>query len=123
MSTAATMAAMPESEQRTLMDVGSPVPKRRRQPSKADRLPETVERLELFAQRLQAMRIKRGLGKKELEIKAGLSNGRIGKYETLKDTPSLDAVARIAEALGCTVDYLTGVNEIRAPKPARPGVL
>lgn len=40
----------------------------------------------------------------------------INRYENNKTAPSVDKIAKIAEALGCSVDYLLGLTDDPTPK-------
>lgn len=67
------------------------------------RLPERVLRL----------RIKRGLTRKQVAARAGVSSKTIQDIENEGSLPRADRLARIALALHTTTDYLTGLR----PKP------
>jgi len=62
----------------------------------------------LFPQRLQALREKRGLSQEELAKRAGLQATAISHFETGTRKPSFDNLRRLADALETTVDYLMG---------------
>jgi transcriptional regulator with XRE-family HTH domain len=62
----------------------------------------------LFPQRLQALREKRGLSQEELAKRAGLQGTAISHFETGTRKPSFDNLRRLADALETTVDYLMG---------------
>jgi len=68
----------------------------------------------LFPQRLQALREKRGLNQEELAKRASLQGTAISHFETGTRKPSFDNLRRLADALETTVDYLMG----RANDPA-----
>lgn len=40
----------------------------------------------------------------------------INRYENNKTAPNVEKIARIAETLGCSVDYLLGLTDDPAPK-------
>jgi transcriptional regulator with XRE-family HTH domain len=62
----------------------------------------------LFPQRLQALREKRGLKQEELAKRAGLQATAISHFETGTRKPSFDNLRRLADAVEATVDYLMG---------------
>lgn len=62
----------------------------------------------LFPQRLQALRERRGLSQEELAKRAGLQATAISHFETGTRKPSFDNLRRLADALEATVDYLMG---------------
>ena len=62
----------------------------------------------LFPQRLQALREKRGLNQEELAKKGSLQATAISHFETGTRKPSFDNLRRLADALETTVDYLMG---------------
>src|SRR6266571_2843034 len=62
----------------------------------------------LFPQRLQGLREKRGLSQEELAKRAGLQATAISHFETGTRKPSFHNLRRLADALETTVDYLMG---------------
>lgn len=48
----------------------------------------------------------------EIERKAGVSNGTIGKWD--KQTPSTEPITKIANYLQVSVDYLLGISDIKS---------
>ena len=68
----------------------------------------------VFPQRLQALRNKRGLSQEELAKRAHLQATAVSHFETGTRKPSFDNLRRLADALETTVDYLMG----RADEPA-----
>lgn len=56
--------------------------------------------------RIRAIRVERNLSQKELAEKAGLSQVNVSRYEKGQRKLEIQTAARIAEALGCTVDEL-----------------
>lgn len=62
----------------------------------------------LFPQRLQALRDKRGLSQEALAKKAQLQATAVSHFETGTRKPSFDNLRRLADALETTVDYLMG---------------
>ena len=59
-----------------------------------------------FADRLTHAREKAGLSIVELAAKAGMHRQTLHKLENAERAPSLETAARIAKALGVSVDYL-----------------
>ena len=65
-----------------------------------------------FGRRVQRMRERRGLSVQELADRAGTRYQTIWKIErgSLRE-PSIVLAQKIAQALGCTTDYLIGMHE------------
>lgn len=61
-----------------------------------------------FARHLHELRRARGWSQPELAKMVGTSGPVIGRYERGEVTPSVDAARKIADALGATLDYMTG---------------
>lgn len=61
-----------------------------------------------FAKQLKTVRIERGLKQKDLAELLHIDNRQISKLETSYVEPNLQLLARIADALQCSVDYLLG---------------
>ena len=67
---------------------------------------------EVFANRLQVLRKKRGWSQPTLGKKVGTSGAIIGRYERSEIAPSIAVARKLAEALDVTLDYLVGKNEL-----------
>ena len=65
----------------------------------------------MFGERILRLRKKRGWSQRELGKHVGTSDQVISRYERGEMTPSVEAAARIAEALGVSLDYLAGLSE------------
>lgn len=59
-----------------------------------------------FADRLSYARKQKKIRQADLGKMVGTSGDIIGKYERGENTPSIDVAAKIADALGVTLDYL-----------------
>jgi len=59
-----------------------------------------------FHQRLKQLRTKKGLSKGELATLATVHYSQIGRYEEKGATPSADVMAKIANALSVSSDFL-----------------
>ena len=57
---------------------------------------------------MRKLRRDQGLSQTELARKAGLSRASVQRYEANDTTPSVDRIAKIAQALGTTIDNLIG---------------
>jgi transcriptional regulator with XRE-family HTH domain len=68
-----------------------------------------------MGQRLKELRLRAGLTQEALARAAGVANDAVRKWERGKRTPLLDMAAKLADALGCTLDELAG----RTPPAAR----
>ena len=54
------------------------------------------------------LRKEKGWSQGDLAKQSGVSREMIGKYERGENIPSIDVAAKMAEALGVTLDYLAG---------------
>lgn len=66
----------------------------------------------LFAQRLLQARKKRKMSQEELAKMLGVHSPIVGRYERGEVKPSVEVAAKIAEALGVSLDYLVGATEL-----------
>jgi transcriptional regulator with XRE-family HTH domain len=64
-----------------------------------------------FADRLTFARKQKKVRQSDLGKMIGTSGDIIGKYERGENIPSIDVAAKIAEALGVTIDYLVKDGE------------
>src|SRR5215831_14975343 len=77
---------------------------------------------EAFGKRVAGMRTRRRLSLPDLVERTGLSYQSLWRIERgQQGEPGLFTAAKIANALGCTLDYLAGLyeDEDRTRKPAR----
>ena len=65
----------------------------------------------IFADKLIELRKKNGWSQEELAEMVGVSGQTISAYERNIQTPSLDIAVGIADALGVSLDWLTGREE------------
>lgn len=66
--------------------------------------------------RIKELRTELGLSQTELAQRVGTGDARqISRYENGRITPSLDAIARIAQALDVSLDYLVFDDHPRRP--------
>ena len=71
----------------------------------------------MFGDRLRKTRIAAGLNQRELGEKAGCSDAMIAQMEKGVKTPGLTLLTAIADALGCSLDYLAkGTGELSFSK-------
>jgi transcriptional regulator with XRE-family HTH domain len=71
----------------------------------------------LLAQRIKALRKAQGTTLRQLSAKTGLTSSLLSKVENFRVTPSLPALARVAESLGIPMSQLVeGLDE-------RPGLV
>ena len=59
-----------------------------------------------FAERLKLARHKKGIGKKKLCSRVGISRESLSNYEGGYSTPNLTIVAKLAKELDVSLDYL-----------------
>lgn len=69
--------------------------------------------------RLRQLRLERGLLQTELGERAGVSEARVGKYETGDSVPALDNLVALAQVLGTTTDYLCNLTDDPLPVSKR----
>jgi transcriptional regulator with XRE-family HTH domain len=71
--------------------------------------------------RLKQLRQQKGMSQAELAKAAGVPFGSLRNWEYGRRTPLLDAAARIAQALGVTLDELAGISNPEVPPAAKKG--
>jgi transcriptional regulator with XRE-family HTH domain len=78
---------------------------------------------ETMGQRLQRLRQAAGMSQSQLAARAGVPLPSLRNWEQDKRTPSLDAAAKVAKAIGCTLEELAGEPEMptKVVEPRRPG--
>ena len=64
-----------------------------------------------IAQNIRKLRKAKGLTQPQLAAQVGLTQKRISDYELSKSTPSIDALPRLANFFGITVDELVGARQ------------
>ena len=73
-----------------------------------------------FSELLKQCRKKQGVSQAELASRLGVTQQAVGKWESGKSSPDPSTVARIAELLNTTADYLRGlyrpVSNVSAPE-------
>lgn len=73
-----------------------------------------------FSELLKECRKKQGVSQAELAARLGVTQQAVGKWESGKSSPDPSTVARIAELLNTTADYLLGlyrpVSNVSAPE-------
>ena len=73
-----------------------------------------------FSELLKQCRKQKGISQAELASKLGVTQQAVGKWESGKSSPDPSTVARIAELLNTTADYLLGlyrpVSNVSAPE-------
>ena len=73
-----------------------------------------------FSELLKQCRKKQGVSQAELAARLGVTQQAVGKWESGKSSPDPSTVARIAELLNTTADYLLGlyrpVSNVSAPE-------
>ncbi len=65
-----------------------------------------IEYQQVFGKRVRELRKERGLSQVELAAKVGIDRSYMGFLERGERNPSLEVIAKIAEALGVTPDEL-----------------
>lgn len=75
----------------------------------------------MFPQRLKQLRKEMGLSQKSLSEHLGVTQQAVGKWETGRSSPDPATLARLAELLETSADYLLGISEQPA-EPATPSL-
>lgn len=75
----------------------------------------------MFPQRLKQLRKEMGLSQKSLSEHLGVTQQAVGKWETGRSSPDPATLARLAELLETSADYLLGISEQPA-EPAAPSL-
>lgn len=70
----------------------------------------------LFGKRLADTRKNKNISQDELAKNIGVHAPIIGRYEREEVKPSVEVAVKIAEALGCSLDYLTGITNLEIDK-------
>ena len=70
----------------------------------------------LFGERLLSTRKQKKISQDELAKRIGAHAPIIGRYEREEVKPSVEIATKIAEALGVSLDYLTGLSDIELDK-------
>ncbi len=73
---------------------------------------------ETFGQRLRALRTERGMSRQELAAKLGLTYFSVVQYERDERAPRPEVLARIADILSVSLDYLMGRTNDPTPYTA-----
>ncbi|WP_295119282.1 helix-turn-helix transcriptional regulator [uncultured Chitinophaga sp.] len=72
-----------------------------------------------FGERIAALRKEKDMKQNELASQLGIGPVQVSRYEKDLITPSVEVAARIAKALGVSLDHLVnGVEELPANSPA-----
>lgn len=72
-------------------------------------------------ERMQALRKKAGLTLKQLGLAVNKAESTISQYESGRREPDNETLMRIADVLGCSVDYLLGREDTKTPAPEGRG--
>ena len=68
-------------------------------------------------ERIKELREQMGVSQNKLAKLAGMSQAAISIIESGKKSPTVDTLGRIAQAIGCTVSDLTGMDDLPQPDP------
>jgi transcriptional regulator with XRE-family HTH domain len=69
----------------------------------------------MLKNRLEELRIEKGLTKKEVADYLKIDQSTYGKYELGKREPDYDILDKLANFFECSVDYLLGRTNVRTP--------
>ena len=73
----------------------------------------------VFMQRMKETMQEKGIRQTDLVEKTGIDKGALSSYMNGRYMPNAEKVAKIAKALGVTVDYLLGKEEAQTEKPPK----
>lgn len=68
---------------------------------------------EIFAKRLKALRLERGMTQDQLAIITNTSRPAIGHYEYNQRQPRFDTLQRMAIYFNVSIDYMIGITDVR----------
>ena len=74
-----------------------------------------------FAERLKLLRKEKKLSQVKLAKSVGIHYNHLGRYEHGKSNPSVKTLARLAQALDVSVDYLLGGSISETAHPSHSG--
>ena len=69
-----------------------------------------------FAERLKKVRESQGLSQRAIALATGITPAQISRYEAGLQSPTEDAIRKIAQFLGVSADYLLGLTDDPIPK-------
>lgn len=75
----------------------------------------------MFPQRLKELRKKAGLSQVQLAAHMQVTQQAVGKWETGRSSPDLEALGRLAQLFHVSVDHLLGREDTTTPSPAVTG--
>ena len=70
---------------------------------------------DIFIKRLVELMEEKDMSQVELSRLIGTTNVTISRYISGERKPRIEIVVKIAETLGCSVDYLLGITDINKP--------
>lgn len=69
-----------------------------------------------LSERLISLRKERKMAQGKLAKKVGIHPNILGRYERGETTPNIEMAAKLADALGVSVDYLIGKTDVELDK-------
>jgi transcriptional regulator with XRE-family HTH domain len=66
-----------------------------------------------FAERFKMLRIEKGLNQQQLANIFYTNKSSISRYESGQQVPEIDTIKKYAEYFNVSLDYLTGISEVR----------
>jgi transcriptional regulator with XRE-family HTH domain len=70
-----------------------------------------LKNLNAFGPRLKMLRVDKDLSRDDLGKILGITLTTIGRYESMRRSPSIDIVVKIARYFNVTTDYLLGLSD------------
>jgi transcriptional regulator with XRE-family HTH domain len=71
----------------------------------------------VFTSRLELLRNARNLSRPEIAEATGIGKTTLSNWESGHTEPGLANLVKLAQVLGCTIDYLAGTSEYVQPLP------
>lgn len=71
--------------------------------------------MNIFSERLTALRVKQKLRQKDLAERLNVSAATISNYENAIRYPDIEMLARIADYFGVSTDYMLGRTDLQSP--------
>ncbi len=68
-----------------------------------------------LAERISTLRTQKNMSQVNLATKIGISQESISAMERGISNPKLSTLLKISEILGCSLDYLVGLSDIKSP--------
>ncbi len=72
-----------------------------------------MEYLQIFAERLKALRTEKELSQRELASIIGVGKSTISQYESLERSPQIEQLYKLSKFFNVSVSYLIGETDVK----------